>query len=341
MRFCSFLCTLWSVGVHSWSHAIHQKIGTVAMQIINRKPGLAKKVNALFKGDLQEFVSFGHDHFNSKYHFTERLHFQPQKDWTCSLGSAAVLPHTTEDYKTNYAPCNDGHENHCLLGCMYYIFGRFANQDLTAYQGMVVPPVTKLLDVKRGLPHQFTDTKIIRWLMTLVADLHEPMHFGFRSDDFGKKIKVTYQKNEYSLFDFWDNEVGKTFVDYGAVERLEEKDFADPLSFFEHWAEESVKLVCDEIYGRLAKPNEPIPTTFEVNDETYAAWVELSRKQILKAGERTALLLENILEHLKSHELTSEGRQYHFGESRRRKNLLTNLAIAAVFFQHGSFSRNS
>lgn len=326
------LLVITAVGVRAWTPEIHRKIGAVAMKLIDKKPGLARTIRFMLGGELEQFVGYGHEHYNEKYKFTRKLHFQPSQAWSCTLGKANDLPKTKEEFAENYSPCDHGHENHCLLGAMYYIFGRFAHDELTAYKGMVIPPVTKLLDVKRGLPHQFDDMKLIRWLMTLVADLHEPMHLGFSSDEYGQDITVTYLHTKYTLYEFWDKEVGKMFADYDSVETLEEKGYTSPMSFFGHWGEESAKLACDQIYSKLAERGAKVPDTFEITKEIYDEWVELARVQILKAGERTALLLENIVEHRKVHKLEEEGRQYHFGVQRQRSAAMTNLGIATVFF---------
>lgn len=318
-----------------WEVMIHQKIGKIAQTILADDQDSARitpRIKHLIKGDLLDAASYGHTHFNVKYPTTTELHMQPMRpDWSCTLGTAQKLPMSQIE---RYRPCNNGDENHCLLGAMYFFFHKFAHHELLQYNSHIfTPPKNKFPDLKKIMHLDMDDSHVLKWLLTLLGDMHQPLHFGNLGDKYGKDLKVKHQGRVVSLYEYWEKDLPETFEAFQNMEKLVHQPTSPDTSFSE-WANESQKLAC-QIYEQLGvDPETPADKdkVYDISDELHEKWRAMMVTQIQRAGERTALLIMNILDHKKMHEREKEGRPVELHRDRHTSNLLTNLGIAAVFF---------
>ena len=135
-----------------------------------------------------------------------------------------------------------------------------------------------------------------RFLVHLVADIHQPLHVGRRADLGGNKIKVTVAGQKTNLHAYWDSfalEQNRTGP-YVYAARLANRDFrsvaqwgaSGPLQ----WAEES-KLFRSEVY---AFESDPI-TGYGVLAPAYqAAAIEIIDLRLSQAGVRLAAILNGV-----------------------------------------------
>jgi len=130
------------------------------------------------------------------------------------------------------------------------------------------------------------------WLCHLVADLHQPLHAGFRDDRGGNRVDIEYQGERTNLHRFWDSalamerltdEPGRAeAVERAAAQRLEQPwNPADVAS----WTTESHRLASTRAY-----PPEPIIDA----DFADASW-RIVQQQWRRAAGRLAVLLNEVL----------------------------------------------
>merc|ERR1712232_1311948 len=129
--------------------------------------------------------------------------------------------------------------------------------------------------------------------------------------------KLKYNGKETSLYEFWDATIGNMIRDRESnfwlggwthvrdIQGEFEKDKAlwkdqGATKAFESWAKETVKFACDTVYKlpsgtKIAGP-EAGAGPFEVSDADFQAWRAAWLRQVLIAGERTAIVLNDILD---------------------------------------------
>lgn len=259
-----------------------------------------KQVKRLLGGqDASDVAAWGHE-VAVNYPSVDRLHFQVHDD---------SLKPFCGPVSEQVSKCED---NMCLLQAIKHFYGKVLQDE-----GRKIDYPS--LDYgKLGKGIKFTDADSVKMLINLIGDLHQPMHVGFAGDDNGKKVQVKFRGMLMSLYDVWDKAIseavrtqessfwlgGWTHVravssEYARDKELWEKEGA--FKSFERWIQESVEFACTKAYThpiagfRIAGPNaEPGPIIF--NEDGYHAWRELWLKQILIAGERTAIVLNDILD---------------------------------------------
>jgi hypothetical protein len=160
---------------------------------------------------------------------------------------------------------------------------------------------------------KFTDADMIKYIVYLIGDIHQPLHVGFKSDDSGGQISVQYRGSSVSLYSIWDTLItqrlqeedaswwwgGWTHISHaqGTFE-AEKRAWSQDGAFarIEAWLEESRELACDIAY-RDPLTKEPLQNNgVEVTDEAYAILREKITKQMLVAGARLAVLLNDLLD---------------------------------------------
>ena len=134
----------------------------------------------------------------------------------------------------------------------------------------------------------------LRYLVHLVADIHQPLHAGRQEDRGGTDITVSYRAQTTNLHLFWDvnlvemeegnpEELAKT-LDESVTEKQRTKwQSGDP----KKWTDESFRLSRSNAYT--------ISGSMELSDEYVATAVTLVRRRLVQAGVRLAWLLNNTL----------------------------------------------
>jgi len=87
----------------------------------------------------------------------------------------------------------------------------------------------------------------------------------------------------------------------GKAVHIQEKEAWDKVlpenkhEIFENWALENRKIACDSIYNNPFT-HEKVTENFEITTPLEFAWFEETKKRILRAGIRTAIVLNSLLE---------------------------------------------
>jgi len=206
--------------------------------------------------------------------------------------------------------CEDGV---CLLNSIKHFYGKILKDE-----GRTIDfPDIDYNKVHPGL--KFNDADAVKMLINLLGDLHQPLHVGYASDDNGHSVKVKFRGHEMTLYDLWDKGISETVRKdqagfwYGgwthvrAISAEFEADKAfwkkeGSFKSFEKWMDETIKFACEKVYvhpttgKHLAGPHAEHGQVIHIDEAAYQAWNQAWLRQLLLAGERTAIVLNDILD---------------------------------------------
>jgi len=272
----------------AWDKDGHEAIGMTTMSALETKA--VAHVKRLMHGKDAVDVAGWALKVNQKFPWTEELNFQAQP----------VREPGAKCKGANLTVCPD---NRCLLRAIKHFYGRLVNK----------PEV----DIDWGTGVKLTDADCVKYLISLIGDLHQPLHFGCQADNMGRNLTVMFRGKKSSLFDFWDKEItqhvikespqfwwgGWTHVQRTRVEY--EKDGAafktDGAALFNTWADETARYTCESIYkspthGRPLM-DDMVGGVYKVDEGLYEMWKREMLSKMLVAGARTAIVLNSILQH--------------------------------------------
>lgn len=275
----------------------HDAIGQTSASAMDQ-PAI-KQVKRLLDGkDASDVAGWGHQ-VDDTFPGMERLHFQVHDD--------QAAPWCEVDKRV--AKCED---NICLISAIKHFYGK-----VLADEGRKMDyPQIDYTKAHKGIT--FTDADAVKMLINLIGDLHQPMHVGYAGDDMGRSIQIKFKGQQMSLYDFWDRGISETiqkeeenfwlggWTHVGRVRSEfdnDSKKWKEEGAFksIDRWADESVKFACETAYvhpqtkkklGGPAWSSEVI----DFDDRAYASYKADWLKRILIAGERTAIVLNDILD---------------------------------------------
>jgi S1/P1 Nuclease len=139
----------------------------------------------------------------------------------------------------------------------------------------------------------------LKFIVHLIGDLHQPLHCADNNDDYGNKVKVTFNGQHTNLHAVWDSYL----IDYP---KLSVSDYAEQLSnsksaqndylytrgTINDWALESNSLA-----GRAYEFDRQ---TGNLDDDYYRDNRPIIDTQLLKGGIRLAKILNDIFQEAKS-----------------------------------------
>mmetsp|Transcript_47692 Transcript_47692/g.153466 ORF Transcript_47692/g.153466 Transcript_47692/m.153466 type:complete len:231 (-) Transcript_47692:115-807(-) len=161
------------------------------------------------------------------------------------------------------------------------------------------------------VPESLLDSpRILRWLIILLGDLHQPLHWLRGDFDYGRAIEVAWEGKRSTLLDFWEDVLPRRAAAALPLAETFAREFQEkamtwgyytPPELFRMWAQESAGLACSEVYGPLRlddvggarNASGPIELTPELVDR----WSALCQTTAVRAAEHLAFLLEDVLEH--------------------------------------------
>jgi len=342
----------------------HDAIGQTATSAMDQ--AAIRQVKRLLGGqDPSDVAGWGHQ-VDDTFPAIEKLHFQPHEGTLCDNVASAPVK------------CED---NICLVEAIKHFYGRILKDEGRTPEKVIDIDHRKFTSITDSKPIKFTDADAVKMLINLIGDLHQPLALGYSADDMGRNFKVKFRGKELSLYDFWDKEIGEVvrkhesnfwlggWTHYARVESEFQEDKAawqkeGAFKMFEKWAEETSKLACEKAYKIQGKSVAEMGSPVEIDEATFQDWRSIWLRQILLAGERTAVVLNDILD-AKGAKKLSEGTKIHTkadeaAEEQRKKdekerkewqakdpnfnrkptnayvpinawgNFLTNLMIAAV-----------
>lgn len=287
-----------ATGAAGFDVEAHDAIGQACASAMDQQA--VKQVKRLLGGqDASDVAGWGHQ-VDDTFPGMARLHFQVHDDANNNFCGAAA---------SRIAKCQD---NICLLEAVKHFYGK-----VLADEGRKVEyPQIDYRKVAEGI--KFTDADAVKLLINLIGDMHQPLHVGFAGDDNGRNIQVKFRGQIMSLYDVWDKGLSEVIrntesnfwlggwthvravgAEFQRDTELWKKD--GPMKSFDRWLSESVDFACNKVYThpttnkRLAGPGaeaQPI----EIDDAAFMVWRNQWLQQLLIAGERTAIVLNDILD---------------------------------------------
>lgn len=285
--------------VYAFDIDAHDAAGQTTASAMDQKA--MKQVKRLLGGkDPGDVAGWGHS-ADDTYPGLSKLHFQVHDD------SAAPFCGPIESRVTK---CED---NICLLSAIKHFYGKILKDE-----GRKIDyPDIDYAKVAPGI--SFTDADAVKMLINLLGDLHQPLHVGYAGSDMGRNVQVKFNGKTMSLYDMWDKGMSEAIRTQEAnfwlggwthVGRIRDEFETDKegwkkegaFKMFEKWLEESIKFACDVAYSNPAKPGSKLagPNAesgpVEISGQAYMEWRSRFLRQILLAGERTAIVLNDILD---------------------------------------------
>lgn len=252
-----------------------------------------RQVKRLLGGkDAADVAAWGHE-VDDTFPAVARMHFQVHGDRGESLPQCqAGLS------KGAKVDCPDGI---CLVESIKHFYGKILQDE---GRRLEFPQI----DYRKVGGVSFSDVDAVKMLINLIGDLHQPFHVGFAADGSGKDVQVEFNGQQMSLYDLWDKGISEFvrtknpnfwlggWTHFGSVRsehEADKKQWEEEGAFksFEKWLDESVQLAC-ELSHRLPKG----PGPHKVDQVVASDWKEKWLNQVLMAGQRTAIVLNDILD---------------------------------------------
>lgn len=280
----------------AWDKDGHEAVGMTTMSALEIEP--TQQVKRLMHGrDAVDVAAWAHK-VNTKYPWTTALHFQGQPKSRCTQKADG-------SWHGGGADLSECPGNRCLFSALLHFYGGLTHQDLA--------------DIDWG-GLKLTDADRVKYLINLIGDLHQPLHFGPEALDMGRNMSVTFHGSTMTLFEFWDKAIiqetireaprfwwgGWTHVERTRIEYdMDSTKWAkDGVKMFNAWADESANFMCEKVYSHISDKvdsNEP----FVIGYKLFETWKKEMLSRILVAGARTAIVLNALLKHRPPGEFTN------------------------------------
>jgi hypothetical protein len=244
----------------AWGSAGHSEIGRAALAQLDQ--GTRGKVMAILGTDSEETLN---EALDEACFWPDTVRESPEWSWS-SPQHYVNIPRSSRRYDR---------QRDCLDGlCVTEAIPKYAAQ------------------LDRPGPVSERRWQTFAWLCHLVADLHQPLHAGFRDDRGGNHVEIEYHGERSNLHRFWDSMLaGERLRETGRRPAFDDPPATgatagrwDPQDVIA-WTEESHALASDRAYP----PGPVIEEAF-----ADASW-ELVQHQWLKASARLAAILSTVL----------------------------------------------
>lgn len=301
--------------VEAWGPDGHERIGRVAQALLAGKH--RDQIRTMMHSDVID-ISNWESEMLQKYPATSVLHWHKQDpEWSCgSRGGLGDKGHIRCD--------GHGAKGGSLFCALAYFFEHFAHDALLKEYPTPKEPIEtpKALAALEGIPSsELKSSQYLRWLIMLVADLHQPLHW-LAEHSYGKDIEVVYKGEKVDLLTFWETKIPKSMKplkntlhpdksdkDYGRF--LPAWEHKNPAELFREWAKDAAEKLCTEVYAPMTVNHQDgtrVESPFVVTDELFEKWLKLGEDLIDLGGERLAFVLNDIIEHKRHKEAHADGR---------------------------------
>jgi hypothetical protein len=286
--------------VYGFGKEGHDAVGATAMSGLDSAS--SSKIKAILGGeDASDVAGWAH-RIEESLKWTSGIHFLPQiTDWECKAPDAG-----------SPGVCPDGR---CLsTGIRHF------------YRQLTHGPEVKGVNVMKT-DTDFTDADALRFLINLVGDISQPLHVGFKSDNFGKSVYVEIpegfqghrQPETVTLSDLWETVIIDSLINnpynpnfwwsgwthvrniHPTTFEIEKKRWADKgIDAISDWVQDNVEFVCNMIYtdpatkARFAFSTDKSSPT-KLSFQTLLLWQQLIKDRILIGGGRLGIMLVGML----------------------------------------------
>ena len=147
--------------------------------------------------------------------------------------------------------------------------------------------------LEKGGISQEKENIMLRMLIHLVGDMHQPMHLGHLSDLGGNLHKIKFFKRDNNLHSVWDNSIVESAHKWSYTEWQSQIDRVSEVERtrliagdIDDWAKETY-MIASKIY-------EATPIGSNISYDYVAEWTPVIEQQFLKGWLRLAHLLNII-----------------------------------------------
>ena len=170
--------------------------------------------------------------------------------------------------------------------------GRYENTPKNK-KGDIIVGIQNCIDVLKDATSSQKDKEFyLRLLVHFIGDLHMPLHVGFKEDKGGNSFKVKWFGKQTNLHSVWDTKIiegyGMSFTELTSnVDALSKKEIQTIQSgAVTDWMYES-RTLCEDVYANTTQGE-------NLGYKYMYRYVNVSRKQLQKAGLRLASILNEI-----------------------------------------------
>ena len=160
-------------------------------------------------------------------------------------------------------------------------------------KGDIIVGIQNCIDVLKDATASQKDKEFyLRMLVHFIGDLHMPLHVGLKEDRGGNSFKVKWFGKQTNLHSVWDTKIIEGYeMSYteltSNVDALSKKEIQTIQSgAVTDWMYESRKL-CEDVYANTSQGE-------NLGYKYMYRYVNVSRKQLQKAGLRLASILNEI-----------------------------------------------
>lgn len=324
----------------AWSTEGHERIARVALSLIKGRQ--RDHVSAILHGDLVQLAAWERN-MTAQHPTTAALHWHRQDpEWGCNH-ARRESSHLGD--KEGHIKC-DGHgaESGSLFCALAFFFDQFAHKALLKEFPPPKEPIgtpSALMALADFKAKDLKKSSYLRWLVTLLGDLHQPLHW-LRLHDYGRTIQVAFRGETYTLLQFWEDFLPKNLPPMPEEDKLL-RDYENkrpgwwdtlPPELFRTWARDTAETLCTQVYGEMevnhADGTRRIDSPFKLDEELFTRWAKLANGFTVQAGQHIAYVLQDILEHKKHKAFTVDGRGRHHRRKRPMQNFLSNLLLGGI-----------
>jgi len=170
--------------------------------------------------------------------------------------------------------------------------GRYENTPKNK-KGDIIVGIQNCIDVLKDATSSQKDKEFyLRLLVHFIGDLHMPLHVGLKEDKGGNSFKVKWFGKQTNLHSVWDTKIiegyGMSFTELTSnVDALSKKEIQTIQSgAVTDWMYES-RALCEDVYANTSVGE-------NLGYKYMYRYVNVSRKQLQKAGLRLASILNEI-----------------------------------------------
>eukprot|EP00930_Biecheleria_cincta_P103421 TRINITY_DN95393_c0_g1_i1.p1 TRINITY_DN95393_c0_g1~~TRINITY_DN95393_c0_g1_i1.p1 ORF type:complete len:389 (-),score=60.02 TRINITY_DN95393_c0_g1_i1:140-1306(-) len=337
----------------AWDRTGHEHIARMADAYLDPKE--RDQVKTLMKGALEDYAGW-EDNMTKKHPSAAVIHWHRQSpEWSCKDSSRPEVATLRCKDATSKGVFEEDDSLFCALA---YLFEHFAHDALLQEYPKPREPINAPKQLK-ALEKVYKASKsysssYLRWLVILLGDLHQPLHW-LREHDYGQKVMVEVDKKSMSLLDFWEVELPRRIVERDAelakshlksasppkyyssipvfttaqlMENVKARKDTQPAVLFRDWGKAASMDVCNEIYAAIGQRDTLNPIVIDA--ELAQKWQNYVEKTMRAAGERIAYVLRDILVHRQHMLHAKQGRGIFHHKVSPWKNFCYNLVIGVI-----------
>ncbi|SOV14029.1 P1 nuclease, putative [Plasmodium sp. gorilla clade G2] len=334
----------------------HEAIGMVAMSGL--KNDQLYELKKLLNGkDIVDIGKWGHI-VHDKITGAKNMHFNLQQN----------------DCKNINFECKNAN-GLCLINSIKYFYNKLLSTTPDTKKNIINNNLDKNEKLKKFTfiyPRniKFTDSDSLKYLISLISDLHQPLRIGFTHDNGGQNINITHfnvdgTKVKTNLFEYMENEIiskminkyqsswysgwthiNRIFDEHKKDEELFEKYGIDVIDI---WAKQIISEFCSEFYLNnyvtqfmMSKGDQlhfDTSNNIDIFYDLEFILERLIRFNMLRAGSRISIILNYIFSKKKFSNFRKksvfdkdfqESQRYHIASAYKNNAIFINLTIIFV-----------